>query len=134
VPVRRHGLLAREHGRSAGVVSGTWISVNGEVETCKRSDWKGPAQSDNDRLINITPKVIEEWESACRFTSVKVIKTPNGYQSSIDDPVLVTMTCDGDGMTNKLSEMWRIHKVAGLTLMITADAAKHHVAVYQKCR
>jgi hypothetical protein len=41
--------------------------------------------------------------------------------------------CEGEGTTSKVTEVWHIHKVGGLTLLIQVDSARQSVGVYQKC-
>jgi hypothetical protein len=44
--------------------TGVWIAAAETDNECKKQDWKGVA-GENDRLINITAKAIEEFESGC---------------------------------------------------------------------
>lgn len=42
---------------------GVWILTNKTQNQCQKTDWKGIAASGSDRLTNITPNSVEEWES-----------------------------------------------------------------------
>jgi len=61
--------------------TGVWIAADDTQNECKRQDWKGVAASESDRLINITAKAREEWESGC---TIKSVKTSSDSESMLE--------------------------------------------------
>jgi hypothetical protein len=89
--------------------TGVWIAAAETDNECKKQDWKGVA-GENDRLINITAKAIEEFESGCTIKSVKTSRdSPPGARTSE-----VNLSCSGEGMTWRSSEfgMFRMSATA----------------------
>jgi hypothetical protein len=112
---------------------GVWMYADGSNETCIKDDWKGPAASKNDRIVNVTSRAIAGWESGCDFKSVKLIKTPNGFNSTVVDTVIISMSCSGEEQVRSTAEIWHLHSVAGQTLLVTVDSKTNIVSVFQKC-
>jgi hypothetical protein len=87
--------------------TGVWIAAAETDNECKKEDWKGVA-GENDRLINITAKAIEEFESGCTIKSVKTSRdSPPGARTSE-----VNLSCSGEGMTWRSSEIWHVQNVS----------------------
>ena len=63
---------------------------------------------DSDRLINITAKEIEEWESSC---TVKLVKTSR-YSLPDHRTSEVNLSCTGEGHTWRTREIWHVEKVS----------------------
>ena len=49
---------------------GVWLAAGATDNQCKKSDWKGIAASGSDRLINVTLRSLEEWESGCNVAYI----------------------------------------------------------------
>jgi hypothetical protein len=86
--------------------TGVWIATAETDNECKKQDWKGVA-GENDRLINITAKAIEKFESGCTIKSLKTSgDSPPGERTSE-----VNLSCSGEGMTWRSREIWSVQNV-----------------------
>ena len=102
---------------------GVWLYADGSDKACKKSDWNNDAR--NDAHINVTARMIEFYESRCRYTTIKVI-------AGLNDTVL-QMSCSGEGMTWRETNIWHLHKVGSKTVLVRVNAARNAVDLYQQC-
>ena len=85
--------------------TGVWIAAFKTDNECKKHDWKA---RESDRLINITAKEIEEWESGCTIKSVKTSRSSSpGHRTSE-----VNLSCSGEGYTWRTRESWHVQNVS----------------------
>ena len=82
---------------------GVWLYANTSNNLCKPSDW---GQHDNDGLIRIAARKIQEWESECDVLDAAI--TAAGHQSST---AKVNLSCSGEGMTWVSTEIWHTQYV-----------------------
>ena len=97
--------------------SGVWIAADESRNECKRQDWKGVAASESDRLINITAKEREEWESGCTIRSVKASRAPSPGTRTAD----VDLSCGGEGMRWRSREIWHVQNVDGRKILAVTE-------------
>jgi hypothetical protein len=92
--------------------TGIWIA-EGDDNQCKKNDWREVAGSAI-RLINITPRAIEMWESGCAIESVKNGKSSFQNRKSVE----VDLSCGGEGMTWRRRDIWDIQNSERRNLLV----------------
>ena len=83
---------------------GIWIIADETENECRKQNW---TTRQNDRLINVTAKAIEEWESGCTIKSVKTSRDllPGARTAEVN------LSCGGEGLTWSGREIWHVRNV-----------------------
>lgn len=76
---------------------------------CRAADWD---KHENDGLMRITARSLEELEGRCDITSVK------GVQNSDNRTIDVNAACAGEGMTARSRQIWHTQTVLGRKMLV----------------
>jgi len=79
---------------------GVWMAAPETNNECKRSDWD---KHESDGIISVGPNAVEYWEASCKAQSVK---------KSDESTYEVGLACNGEGMSWRSREVWRVQTIA----------------------
>ena len=99
---------------------GEWISEGDEPSVCKVGAFD---RMESDAIMKVTTRDTQQIESGCQLKAFK------GQVSGAS----VRLTCSGEGNTWQVNEIWSVRKVAGRTLLITANPKDNRIYVLAKC-
>jgi hypothetical protein len=99
---------------------GEWIADGDEPSVCKPGAFD---RMESDAIMKVTARDTSQIESGCQLKAFK------GQTFG----AAVRLSCSGEGNTWQVNEIWSVRKVAGRTLLITANAKENRISVLAKC-
>jgi len=99
---------------------GEWIADGDEPSVCKPGAFD---RMESDAIMKVTARDTSQIESGCQLKAFK----GQTFGAS------VRLACSGEGNTWQVNEIWSVRKVAGRTLLITANAKDSRISVLAKC-
>ncbi|WP_157080723.1 hypothetical protein [Methylobacterium variabile] len=109
---------------------GVW----GTYTSCPASAWRGVGQNDDDRVVQITAKSFLAFESGCDVRSVKAAKIFRNQWGKIISPTELTFTCSGEGLTERVRELWDINSTIESDILSVQDAKTRKITTYYRCK
>jgi hypothetical protein len=99
---------------------GEWIAEGDEPAVCKAGAFD---RMESDTIMKVSARDTAQIESSCQLKALK----GQTFGAS------VRLSCSGEGNTWQVNEIWSVRKVAGRTLLITANPKDSRIGVMAKC-
>ena len=93
---------------------GVWMVGDSGRNECTKADWN---DRKSDRLMNVSPRSIEYWESGCDIVGVATQnqQSPEAVTSKL------SLSCSGEGTSWRSIQLWHTRLMGARKLLVQAE-------------